>query len=386
MEDAIDQLPIETTSLLDDTNIDPPMPDIELRKSSLMGSEDVTERHDDMPIDMQVPCGTWWKDIDIVTYTLVILFAISSWVDMNGLWVELPLLVNDLPEKWNLPSYLVIIIQVANIGPLVYVLAHRAAPRIVHEVPVVYVIISVGAIASILLVLFWDHTSDILGSEHSTALLVLTAFLSLVDCTSSVVYLPYMKRLQPQYMSALYIGEGMSGLVPGVVGLTQGVGGNPRCVNASHLVYNSSTHTNMTDYHVYPVYPVPRFTVEIFFALLFAILCVSGVAFSLVNYLPHCKRAFVPEWNSAVIGAGVHEDTTNLYKSVRQSDRDDLVHSSTDVQVQNTDDVGTSSHSPIKSREKMRREAWLLLLTAWACAWTNAILPATQTYSALPYG
>ena len=51
---------------------------------------------------------------------LVLLFGISSWVSINGLWVELPLLVDRLPESWNLASYLSITVQIANIGPLLY--------------------------------------------------------------------------------------------------------------------------------------------------------------------------------------------------------------------------------------------------------------------------
>ena len=44
---------------------------------------------------------------------LAALFGIGAWVAINGLWVELPLIVNELPEKWNLPSYLSVIIQVS---------------------------------------------------------------------------------------------------------------------------------------------------------------------------------------------------------------------------------------------------------------------------------
>ena len=43
---------------------------------------------------------------------LAVLFGISSWISINGLWVELPLLVQNLPEGWALPSYLSIIVQV----------------------------------------------------------------------------------------------------------------------------------------------------------------------------------------------------------------------------------------------------------------------------------
>ena len=48
----------------------------------------------------------------ILVDLLAILFGISSWISINGLWVELPMLVSHLPEQWTLPSYLSIIVQV----------------------------------------------------------------------------------------------------------------------------------------------------------------------------------------------------------------------------------------------------------------------------------
>jgi riboflavin transporter 2 len=50
----------------------------------------------------------------------------------------------------------------------------------------------IGVSASLLLVVFWDETTVIGGDTHSTALFVLVFFLSLVDCTSSVLFLPFM--------------------------------------------------------------------------------------------------------------------------------------------------------------------------------------------------
>lgn len=49
---------------------------------------------------------SWWNAI------FLIVFGVSSWLAINGLWMELPSLVNVLPEGWNLPAYLSIIIQV----------------------------------------------------------------------------------------------------------------------------------------------------------------------------------------------------------------------------------------------------------------------------------
>lgn len=56
----------------------------------------------------------------ILVDILAIIFGISSWVEVNGVWVQTPILVEKLPEKWNLASYIVMITQLANIGPIVY--------------------------------------------------------------------------------------------------------------------------------------------------------------------------------------------------------------------------------------------------------------------------
>ena len=121
------------------------------------------------------------SQIRVPVYIAVILFAMASWIDINGLWTELPLLVNELPESWNLPSYLVLIIQIANIGPITYTLANRYAPNKVKEWPVIYVIISVGILACFFLIFFWDETVFVRGEERSTPFFILAFFLAFVD-------------------------------------------------------------------------------------------------------------------------------------------------------------------------------------------------------------
>lgn len=48
----------------------------------------------------------------LLVHVLVCVFAVSSWVDINGMWVELPILVSHLPEQWTLPSYITVLGQV----------------------------------------------------------------------------------------------------------------------------------------------------------------------------------------------------------------------------------------------------------------------------------
>lgn len=58
-------------------------------------------------------------------HAMSVLFGISSWIALNGVWVEIPLLITTLPESWRLASFVVLITQLANLGPLVYSLLKR---------------------------------------------------------------------------------------------------------------------------------------------------------------------------------------------------------------------------------------------------------------------
>lgn len=76
-------------------------------------------------------------DRNLFLDVLAILFGTASWISINGLWVELPLLVNVLPESWSLASYLSIIVQIANIGPITYAILRwqfRVSNNLVYTV------------------------------------------------------------------------------------------------------------------------------------------------------------------------------------------------------------------------------------------------------------
>ena len=73
----------------------------------------------------------------------------------------------------------------------------------------------------------------------------------------------------------------MSGLVPGVIALAQGVGGNPYCEN---VTYPNETTTEVT------IVPEARFSVEVFFSILCAMMILSSAAFILMNNVPKFRR------------------------------------------------------------------------------------------------
>ena len=223
--------------------------------------------------------------------------------------------------------------QMANVAPLLYTLASWKWPQQTFETPVIYIIITLGAVSCLLLSMLWDVTSEIAGAQRSTALLVLQFFLALVDCTSSVAFLPFMFMLKAQYMTAYFIGEGFSGLVPSLVALGQGAG-SMKCVsvmassasdmnrsqtNQTLPLYNennsfpellSSPHipspspivvpsspdtTQATALHIYPQFQEPRFSVSAFFLILMVFLVISNISFTLLRYWGYCKKEYADQ-------------------------------------------------------------------------------------------
>jgi len=206
-------------------------------------------------------------------YIAVMLYGMSTWLAGVGVYVETPLLVNALPESWQLPSYLAIT-QCGNLGPAAYAIWDKMRRR--HQQPsneqqqqqhslidtevVMSLIILLTSILSILLLsLFWDRTAVIASENRSVALLILVFLVSLSSCTTAVVFLPYMARFRSVYISAYYFGMGLSGLVPA---LAQVAEEQPQCRNETDV--NDTVITNLIDVAESSVvhYSSPRFSVS----------------------------------------------------------------------------------------------------------------------------
>uniref|UniRef100_A0A8C7WZN1 Riboflavin transporter n=1 Tax=Oryzias sinensis TaxID=183150 RepID=A0A8C7WZN1_9TELE len=228
--------------------------------------------------------------MSLLTHVLACLFGMGSWVAINGMWVELPLVVEKAPEMWLLPSYLTVLIQMANIGPFFVTLMHRFRPGVLDERPVIYFIVVLGIVSTFLLAFFWEHTVVIAGSPRSVPLLILSFLLSVVDCTSSVTFLPFMMTLRPQYLTTYFAGEGLSGLVPALVALVQGVG-VVDCENATlHGDTSTGNSSSAGSGELIAKYQPAKFSVQVFFVLLSIMMVVSLVAFILLNHHPAVAR------------------------------------------------------------------------------------------------
>lgn len=322
----------------------------------------------------------------LAVHLLACIFGMGSWIAINGLWVELPLIVNVLPEGWDLPSYLTIIIQLANVGPLSVTLMHKFAPGKLKEVVAIYVILSIGLLASLLLVFLWKETTLLAGQLHSTAFLILTFFLSLVDCTSSVTFLPFMMRLHTRYMTTYFIGEGLSGFVPGLVAIGQGAG-MIKCVNISKA--DNGTTGNLTAgaglHQVETHYVQANFTTETFLVFLTAMMVVCLVAFVLLTRVALLPRGRPGDERTSARVAPVSTVEREMSKYVPKGPGDVQDPSLMNLQKQAV--VETQSLTATKLSGYSRHQLlFLYLLVLWVNSLTNGFLPSVQSYSCLPYG
>eukprot|EP00096_Caligus_rogercresseyi_P003208 TRINITY_DN1588_c0_g1_i1.p1 TRINITY_DN1588_c0_g1~~TRINITY_DN1588_c0_g1_i1.p1 ORF type:complete len:431 (-),score=64.49 TRINITY_DN1588_c0_g1_i1:162-1454(-) len=284
----------------------------------------------------------------ILVDVLFILFGISSWISINGLWVELPLMVSVLPESWNLPSYLVFLIQIANVGPIAYSLLRWKVG--ISNSLCIYGVLFLGVIASGSLIFTWSRTLDIGGASHSLGLFIPILLLSLVDCTSSVLYFPYVGTFKAFYLNSYLMGEGLSGFLPSILSLAQGLG-KTTCENKWNNASNQMESV--------PIAVPPNFSVDIFFVFLTGMMVLSLGAFLALDLLPR----FTSE--------KLDETTETL----------SIVASSTETlpPANNPESTQVEPYS--------KREIWFLLgAQGFVNFFSNGILPSIQTYSCLPYG
>lgn len=273
-----------------------------------------------------------------VLHLLIILFGITAWLGVNSTFVQLPLLVEAAPEGWSLPSYIVIIIQCGNLGPLLYTALQRCRPF--KDAPLIMALLVTGCVGAVLFALFYDQTAMVFGEERSVAILAVAFLFALVGCTSSVLFMPYMGRFKEVYLVTYLIGEGLSGFVPSTVALIQGVGGNTEC-----LPSNSSTSG------FEPYTPPPRFGVQAFYYFIFSLFVASTIAFIFLDLYPSFKSEYAAR--------EIKHGNDYSYKHEEET---------TPKSLSRLNYIG------------------LLVLLGFVCSLINGVVPSVQSYSCLPYG
>lgn len=274
----------------------------------------------------------WFLDL------LTCMFGVGAWILVNSLYTQLPLLVQSAPEGWNLPSYLSIAIQTGNVGPLLYG-AWRRGYGNRYDGPLTIAVLISGVASVFLMAGFYDVTGVVFGQPHSVVLFALTFAMALVGCTSSVLFIPSLARYPDIYLVTYMVGEGISGLVPSVIAIVQGVG-TTTCRSVVRPDGQTSEEKSTTD---------ALFSSGPFFVGIGAIMCASTVSYLCLEYLPTCKREKI--------------------RTPTDDDDDDDHHQTT----------GTNNRS-------RRLNVSLLALQGATVFFANGLLPSIQSFSCLPYG
>ncbi len=338
----------------------------------------------------------WLSGISIPLYLLVIVFNLASWIDLSAIWTEMPLLVNRLPELWELPAYLNLILNAGRImSVIVYGVTKKMLKDKLKESRFVYAIIVIGATCLFLTAFFWDRTAVIDGKEVSLAIMILIYILAFVDSLSTVVFLPYLSRFSAQYITAYFVGEGICQLIPAVVGIIQGVGETPDCQNHTIITYNETTMMNSTSYQIVPIYPNPKFSVQAFFIMMSCVMVLSGVAFTLIHYLPYFQKKRLDKLREIDV-TKENSHKLDAAKSTATTDVGDVVtlpaephkgpNNSDDNPGVNVEDTSNTSVQPGKNKLHRGDFVFCLVLLTWGFGLMFGFLPGLHSYSALPYG
>ncbi|XP_020497941.2 solute carrier family 52, riboflavin transporter, member 2 [Labrus bergylta] len=301
--------------------------------------------------------GSWWSGA-AVTHGLIALFAMGSWISVNSLWVELPVVVRVLPEEWNLPAYLSVLIAFGNLGPIAVTITHHCAPGRLNERLIIHFIQLLAVVASALLAVFWSHTVTIAGEERSLLFLLFTFVLALVCCTSNVTFLPFMFRYPSEYIRTFFIGQGLSALFPCIVALGQGV---------------SKLECKTVNGTVTPEYLQENFPAQNFFWFLCVMLSISSVSFwALTRRQTEAQKDALPQDDDDKTTAAKNgEETHPLHNGATTPVSEEQVQ----VDVQ-----------PPAQTFWTQRNIYLLFLLAVSNALSNGVLPSVQSFTCLPYG
>lgn len=260
------------------------------------------------------------------------MFGVGSWILVNSLYTQLPLLVQTAPEGWNLPSYLSISIQIGNLGPLLYS-GWRKKYGNKYDRPLIIFMQLLGIVSIFFMAIFYNVRGTIFGQSHSIVLIILTFAIALVGCTSSVLFIPSLSHYSDIYLVTYMVGEGISGLFPSLIAIVQGIG-TTMCyttIRNGHTIREKS----ITNAH---------FSSRSFFILIGLIMCMSTVAYLCLEYSKTCKKEKIqikPE------NVELQNNTTKVNRYLNNV---------------------------------------LLVIQGIVVFFSNGLLPGIQSYSCLPYG
>ncbi|XP_012258500.2 riboflavin transporter 2-like [Athalia rosae] len=248
--------------------------------------------------------------------------------------------------------------------PALYVLLKKFVPRYCNEFIWISGLLVIGFVSMGFLALFHDVTWTFNGRDHSVVMLIIVFISSVVNSSSSIIFMPYLRNFDKKYLTSYYLGEGLSGTVPSIIALFQGVGGDSSCKTEAPL---------SNEPHIVNA-PKPNFPPSIYFLILSILLVFCASAFWLLEYL---RGRMVLEEGCNVRCYGQVPLTDDVTCTANKPpDHDSKVNACEIDELQISSSVKTNGYT----------KNYLCVLIGLTCFVAHGILPGTQAYSCLPYG
>jgi riboflavin transporter 2 len=248
---------------------------------------------------------------------------------------------------------------------------------------IVYMLFAIGLVSGVVMALFWDKTYTIFGKERSVVFFACVFCLAILDCTCTIAFLTYIGNFRGNYVTALYIGEGISSLLPSLFALAQGTGdeGDSMC-NSTQSFNSTAKYEDITQ---------PRFSITVYFWLLFGVLVVSFGAFLVLDFWPSFQKKKISYKKNKIVKDEkdlkiiLNRDVSeNLLHNKRKDYEDELFY----VEPTTESDINgqeRGSKVSMKKRQILDKVILLVLITL-VSFFIYGFLPGLSSYSAMPYG
>lgn len=183
---------------------------------------------------------------------------------------------------------------------------------------------------------------------------------------STITFLPYIgEHFIKEYIIPNYIGESLSSLIPGVLGILQQIDSQETCQMANetaNFILNRSESSNET--HIETVFQSrsSRFSVSVYFFLMFVLIVMSVMSFTTINLWDRVKKQRKVSVTSSKELANVNENTT----------------------IETTSTTATAAAVEVK-RDSL--EIGILFLVTFVVSFIYyGHMPGLLSYTTIPYG
>ncbi|KAH7722034.1 hypothetical protein AAVH_10530 [Aphelenchoides avenae] len=232
---------------------------------------------------------------------------------------------------------------------------HKCTNFNVPQAPAIQVMLIFCTVCMFAMSFTWQITAPMFGDSHAVALIGLMLLVALVNSTSNVLFMPYMITFHPVYLTAYFVGMGLSSLIPSVVSLAQGTS-RYECVPS-----NVTGSVNKVD--------VPaRFEVREFFLIMAAWMCLTAITFPFLHWFRH------------LVDKEGHADS-DVKPPVDESSP--LNGPKSPVETQPSQEETESQDEPQGSG--LMRYSILLACLSFVSAQMNSAIPSVQSFATLPY-